>query len=126
MRTDEYAAQDACGLRQLVAAGEVTPAEVAAAATDANHRLQARGLGAVIEWYDDPDRPEIGQDGGVSGVRSKTGRWAGVPVLRKDYGATEAGRLVERGSRLSVGWRATTTSALFRHLSELGVVVRGW
>ncbi len=125
MRTDEYAALDACGLRQLVAAGEVTPAEVAAAATDAHHRLQARGLGAVIEWYDDPDRPEIAQDGGVSGVRSKTGRWAGVPVLRKDYGATEAGRLVERGSRLSVGWRATTTSALFRRLSELGVVVRG-
>ncbi len=148
MHTTEYATQDACGLAELLATGEVTPAEVAVAASDAHRRLHARGLGAVIEWYEDPANPltaiptppETGhgarggerpggpgqrRDPPIGTVTPMAGGWAGVPVLRKDYGATEAGRLVERGSRLSVGWRASTTSALIRQLSELGVVVRG-
>ncbi|MFN0029598.1 MAG: amidase [Acidimicrobiales bacterium] len=130
MRTEEYANLDACGLAELLAAGKLTPVEVAAAATDAHHRLHARRLGAIIEWYPDPN-PDRGPNAGrdrdlpLGTVGALAGRWAGVPVLRKDYGATEAGRLVERGSRLSIGWRATSSSALFRRLGDLGVVVRG-
>ena len=112
MHTHEYVSRDGTALASLLASGEVSPAEVADAATDAHDRTH-QALGAVLEWYDEP-APSSG-----------AGPWAGVPALRKDYGATEQGRLTERGSRLSAGWRAGTTSPLFRRLAELGVVVRG-
>ncbi|MGE3360936.1 MAG: amidase family protein, partial [Acidimicrobiia bacterium] len=108
----EYPTLDAGALAALLRAREVTPTEVLAAA-EAAHTQWHGAINAVVEWYADPSPGSL------------DGPWAGVPMLRKDDGATEAGRLVERGSRLSAGWRAASTSLLFRRFAAAGLVVLG-
>jgi len=116
----EYARHDAVALAGLVGRGEVTAAELAAAA-GAQHAHTHPVINAVVEWYD-PDTvavPPAGAD------REGAGPLAGVPFLRKDIGSTEAGRLVEMGSRLAVGLRAGETSPYFRALAAAGAQVLG-
>lgn len=111
MRLDEYVALDATGLADALGRGAVTAAEVEALATAAHLAVHGR-LNAVVEWYEAPDPPP-------------SGPWSGVPYLRKDYGATEAGRRTERGSRLSAGWTASATSPLVERWRQLGLHSRG-
>lgn len=101
MDFDTYRRLDATALADLVRRREVSPRELIATARAAHDRLNP-ALNAVVEFYDDAE----GQGGPADGA------FAGVPFLRKDIGATEAGRLQECGSRLLRGQRATVDSAL--------------
>lgn len=111
---DWYTSTDATDLAAAVGAGDVTPTELRKLAT-AQHALTDEVIHAVVEWYDDPDDP----------VRGSSAPLSGVPFLRKDYGSTEAGRLVEMGSRLATGVRAEVTSPYFERLHAAGVQVLG-
>ncbi len=113
MDAADYLAADAVGLAALVAADEVTVEEVAAAAT-ARHEATDDAINAVVEWYDDP-----------APVEAIGGPFAGVPFLRKDIGAGEAGRLVEMGSRLAAGLRATVTDPYLTSITAAGARVVG-
>ena len=112
MTPEEYCELDATAIAAAVNAGEVTFAEIHAAATEM-HRRTDGDIHAVVEWYDEPSN---GAD---------VGPLAGVPFLRKDYGSTEAGRLQEMGSRLTAGVRPTTTSPYYRRLAAAGARVIG-
>ncbi|MDE3761451.1 amidase [Sinorhizobium meliloti] len=103
MHLEEYVAHDATSLGALVNAGEVTPSELARLAREACERVNPT-INAVIELYDDAESV-AGADGGV---------FHGVPFLRKDIGASEGGRLQERGSRLFVGHRPAKDSYYFQ------------
>ncbi len=110
----EYTSHDAVALAGLVRQGVVTAAELAAAA-GAQHANTHPVINAVVEWYD-PETVVVPPAGGPLG---------GVPFLRKDIGSTEAGRLVEMGSRLAVGLRASETSPYFGAMAAAGVQVLG-
>ncbi|WP_245455130.1 amidase family protein [Mesorhizobium sp. M9A.F.Ca.ET.002.03.1.2] len=65
----------------------------------------------MIEFYADAETV-TGADEGI---------FHGVPFFRKDVGATETGRLQERGSRLFKGCRADTDSYFFRRAQKAGL-----
>jgi amidase len=113
MTPDEYRILDATDLAALVRAGEVTDADIRAAAR-AMHDRTDDAINAVVEWYEEP-----------TPVRDLDGPLAGVPVLRKDYGSAEAGRLVEMGSALAQGHRARTTGVFVDRLQAAGVQILG-
>jgi amidase len=113
VQTAEYARLDATALAALLRAGEVSAGEVLAAAGDAHARTHP-SINAVVEWYGD-----------VRPAATAGAVWPGVPLLRKDYGATEAGRLIERGSRLSAGCRAGATSEVMARIGASGLRVVG-
>ena len=110
---NSYVDLDATALADLVRRGEVAPSELVVAATE-QHIATHGDINAIVEWYDDPDD-----------CANSSGPLAGVPFLRKDYGSTEAGRLVEMGSRLAVGNVAADTSWFFSELKAAGAVVVG-
>ena len=114
MKLYEYLNQDATGLGSLVSAGEVTAVELARLARKANDRVNPE-INAVIEFYEDAETV----DGADSGL------FAGVPFLRKDLGATEAGRLQESGSRLFKGHLANTDSYFFQRARKGGLRTLG-
>nr|WP_311044517.1 amidase [Rhizobium lentis] len=91
-------------------AGEVTPLELTRVARAAFDELNPR-INAVVEFYEDAET--------VPGADS--GPFHGVPFLRKDIGATEAGRLQEKGSRLFKGYRPETDSYYFRRARNAGL-----
>ncbi|WP_320275923.1 amidase [Mesorhizobium captivum] len=72
-------------------------------------------INAVIEFYEDAETV-AGADGGL---------FHGVPFLRKDIGATEAGRLQENGSRLFKGCRSDIDSYFFRRARAGGLRTLG-
>ncbi len=115
MEPNEYAALDATDISALVRAGEVSADEVRDAAA-AKHQETHGDINAVVEWFDDPT--PVSADG-------LAGPLAGVPFLSKDYGSAEAGRLVEMGSRLAQGMRASETAEFVRRLQTGGVQVVG-
>lgn len=89
-----YTQLDAVGLADAVRRGETTAAELASLARAACDAVNPE-INAIIEFYDDAEA--IAEDGvGEASL-------CGVPFLRKDLGAKEAGRLQEMGSRLMVG-----------------------
>lgn len=98
MKLSEYCRYDATGLAELVRKGEVTQSELAALARAAHDATHA-DINAVCEFYDDAEERE-----------AHTGPLGGVPILRKDIGATEKGRKTEYGSRLFKGHVATEDS----------------
>lgn len=110
MKLSEYVNHDATGLASLVTAGKVTPVELTRLARQAHDDVNPR-VNAVIEFYDDAETV-VGAD---------TGLFNGVPFLRKDVGATEAGRLQEQGSRLFKGRRPETDSYFFRRARDAGL-----
>lgn len=116
MTPEDYARPDAMGLAQLIAAGEVSAGEVAAAAAEAIARLNP-DLKAVVELYQDR----------LSGPATlPAGPLAGVPFLIKDVGiGHEAGRLVENGSRLCQGIRAAGDSNIALMLRAAGINIIG-
>ncbi|MFD5310541.1 amidase [Streptomyces ardesiacus] len=113
MRVSEYVRHDAVGLAALMAAGEVSPAEVERTAREAIRRV-APATGAVVETWPADDRPEPGST-----------PLAGVPFLIKDFGISMAGRRMEMGSRLAAGHVARSDSFLMRRLRRVGLVTLG-
>lgn len=114
MRLSEYVDHDATGLASLVRRGEVTPLELTRLAREAHHEVNS-SINAVIEFYDDAEIV-AGADEGV---------FHGVPFLRKDIWATEAGRLQEQGSRLFKGYRPKIDSYFFRRARNAGLRTLG-
>ena len=96
MNLCEYAHYDGLGLAELVRKNEISPKELAELFIKAVEAVNPQ-INAVIEVYQDAleiaDRATHHQK-----------LFAGVPFLRKDLGATEAGRLQEMGSRLFNGY----------------------
>ena len=120
MTPDEYARLDAVALAALVRSGVVQITEVLAAAT-AMHRHTHASINAVVEWFEDPTLPNATNQAAAA----LTGPLAGVPILAKDYGSAEAGRLVEMGSRMTAGNRASETAAFIARLQAAGAVIVG-
>ncbi|MER9865534.1 amidase [Mesorhizobium sp. M0185] len=114
MKLSEYVDHDATGLAALVRAGEVTPLELTRLARQAHDEVNPR-INAVIEFYEDAET--------VAGADE--GLFHGVPFLRKDIGASEAGRLQENGSRLFKGCRSDTDSYFFRRARDGGLRTLG-
>ncbi|GLS33880.1 amidase [Mesorhizobium albiziae] len=110
MKLSEYVEYDAIGLASLVSAGEVTAVELTRLARQAHDEVNPC-INAVIEFYDDAETV-AGTDAGL---------FNGVPFFRKDVGATEAGRLQEKGSRLYKGYHSDTDSFFFRRAREGGL-----
>ncbi|WP_217169004.1 amidase [Streptomyces sp. AC512_CC834] len=113
MRVAEYVRFDAVGLAELVARGEVTPAEVEAAAREAARRVNPR-INAVVETWPADDRPSPGST-----------PLAGAPFLIKDFGVAMAGRRTELGSRLAAGNVARADSSLMLRFRRAGLLTIG-
>ncbi|MEU2212841.1 amidase [Streptomyces hygroscopicus] len=113
MRLAEYVSFDAVGLAELVAKGEVTPAELEAAAREAARAVNPR-INAIVETWPADDEPIPGST-----------PLAGVPFLVKDLGVTMAGRRTELGSRLAAGNVAGADSFLMRRFRRAGLVTFG-
>ncbi|MEU5950967.1 amidase [Streptomyces sp. NPDC047525] len=113
MRIAEYVTFDAVGLAELVARGEVTPAELEAAAREAARAVDPQ-INAIVETWPTDDEPTPGST-----------PLAGVPFLIKDLGVSMAGRRMELGSRLAVGNVAAADSSLMVRLRRAGLVTFG-
>ncbi|WAP53778.1 amidase [Streptomyces sp. S465] len=113
MKVSEYVGFDAVGLAQLVADGEVTPAELEAAARAAAEAVNPR-INAIVETWRTDDEPSPGST-----------PLAGVPFLIKDLGVSMAGRRTELGSRLAAGNVARADSSLMRRFRRAGLVTFG-
>jgi amidase len=115
VRLDEYARCDATDLAHLVRSNEVTAAELTRLARAVHDRVNPE-VNAVIEFYDDAES--------VHG--SDQGAFCGVPFLRKDHGlASEAGRLIERGSQLIEGARGSVDSHYIQRARDAGLRILG-
>jgi amidase len=113
----EYAQYDGLGLAGLVRQREVTPRELAGLAIRGIEKINPL-INAVIEVYDDA-LDIAGQ------AMNHQGPFSGVPFLRKDLGATQAGRLQEMGSRLFKGYVPDHDSYLMTRFTEAGLVTIG-
>ncbi|MFF0969252.1 amidase [Streptomyces sp. NPDC003703] len=113
MKASEYVGFDAVGLAELVAEGEVLPAELEAAAREAVQAVDPR-INAVVETWPSDDEPAPG-----------SAPLAGVPFLIKDIAVAMAGRRTELGSRLAAGNVAASDSALMRRFRRAGLVTFG-
>jgi Asp-tRNA(Asn)/Glu-tRNA(Gln) amidotransferase A subunit family amidase len=113
----EYAAQDALGLAALVAAGEVSAAEVLDAAIAA---IDARNpeLNAVVCRGDDAARADVARG-------LPDGPLRGVPYLIKDLNAHVAGMPSTQGVRLFADQVAEADSEFVARLRRAGMVILG-
>lgn len=116
MELHEYAAHDALGLSELVAAGQVTPAELAACAMAATERVDGT-LGAVVEAYTDR-AAEVGDEIPAEPFR-------GVPTMVKDLFHGEAGKRCGNGSRLSEDWVVSLDTAFYDRIRRSGLINLG-
>src|SRR5258708_16824659 len=118
MRTAEFAVLDAIALAGALREGAVGRSEVIQAARSACAALNP-SLNAVLEFYADPlERVAVA---GVGDFAQRS-PLAGVPILRKDIGATEAGRLQECGSRLLVRRPAARDTAYVELARRAGMI----
>lgn len=116
MTPEDYARHDGLGLADLIRKREVSATEVARTAAEVIARLNP-ALKAVVEVYADRIDAPSGRAGGLL---------EGVPFLIKDVGlGHETGRLVENGSRLCQGIRATGDSYIMEMLRAGGLNVMG-
>ncbi|GAA2984038.1 MULTISPECIES: amidase [Streptomyces] len=113
MKLSEYVTHDAVGLADLVARGELTPAELASTAQTASDAVNPH-INAVVETWPAQDTPAPGST-----------PLAGVPFLIKDLAVAMAGKRVELGSRLAAGNVAGTDSFLMARLRRAGLVTLG-
>ncbi|MFB4271044.1 amidase [Nonomuraea sp. GTA35] len=113
MRVTEYVSFDAIGLAELVAKGEVSPAELQAAAHEAAQAVNPQ-INAIVETWQADDEPAPGST-----------PLAGVPFLIKDIGVSMAGRRMELGSRLAAGNVSGADSFLMRRFRRAGLVTFG-
>jgi amidase len=113
VRVTEYVDFDAVGLAELVAKGEVSPAELQAAAREAAQVVNPQ-INAIVETWPADDEPSPGST-----------PLAGVPFLIKDIGVSMAGRRTELGSRLAAGNVARADSSLMLRFRRAGLVTFG-
>lgn len=113
MRVTEYVSFDAVGLAELVAEGEVAPAELEAAAREAAQAVNPQ-INAIVETWPADDEPGPG-----------SAPLAGVPFLIKDIAVSMAGKRMELGSRLAVGNVSGADSSLMRRFRRAGLVTFG-
>jgi amidase len=109
----EYASHDATGLRGLISAGQVTPAEVEAAARAAIESVNPE-LNALAQPLFDP---ALTADPG--------GALAGVPFVLKDSGPFARGVSFALGSRAVRGAVAMADHDLMTRFREAGLVALG-
>ncbi|MGH4029193.1 amidase [Actinomycetota bacterium Odt1-20B] len=113
MRVSEYVNFDAVGLAELVARGQVTSAEVGAAAREAAQAVDPQ-INAIVETW------PTGAD-----EEPAPAPLSGVPFLIKDIGVSMAGHRMELGSRLAAGNTARADSSLMRRFRRAGLVTFG-
>jgi amidase len=117
LNLSEYSQYDGLGLAELVRQKQVTPKELAEVLIKAVEVVNPR-INAVIEVY--PDALDI-----AAPATRHYGPFAGVPFLRKDLGATEAGRLQELGCRLFKGHVPDHDSFLMQRFKKAGLITLG-
>ncbi|GAA3464173.1 amidase [Saccharothrix longispora] len=116
MDEHDYLRHDGLALGGLVAAGEVTPAELLALAR-ARAKAVNPTVNAICAWLDDHADQRVGEE--------LSGPFAGVPFLLKDLHQDLAGTPTSNGSRALAGVVATSTSTVVRRWLDAGVVVFG-
>ncbi len=109
MKLDEYAAQDAIGLMDLVRRGEVSSAELQQCAMQAIERMNP-----VLNFMSGPSA--VGGHGG--------GPFAGLPMLFKESHGS-IGQPIMQGLRLTAGLNASADSEFVRRLKRAGVAPLG-
>jgi amidase len=109
----EWGKLDATGMARLLAAKQVTPAEVAAQAAKAVELLDPK-LNAVVEVFDDVIANPL-KDG-----MDQHGPFHGVPMFVKEAGSTMKGRLRESAMAFMKGNRADKDSPLVRNFRRAG------
>ncbi len=112
MDFDEYRKHDATGLAQLVAAKQVSAAELLTLARERAEAVNPR-INAIVR--DIPAEP--------SG--EETGPFAGVPFLIKDLGQDYAGVPSSNGSRALVRHPVTEHSTVVQRWLDAGLVIFG-
>ncbi|MCX5451182.1 amidase [Streptomyces libani] len=118
MKLSEYVTYDAVGLAELVARGEVTGAELEAAALEAVAAVNPL-INAVVETWPAETAEGVGE------ASAGGAPLAGVPFLLKDLGVSMAGKRVELGSRLAQGNVAPADSNLMRRFRAGGLATIG-
>lgn len=117
MSLPHYSDYDGLGLAQLVAKGEVTPAELTEAAIERIERHNPTLNAVVYKGYDDARRAAAGP--------LPDGPFKGVPFLIKDLGVQVAGWPRTSGSRFSAHQADTADSGLVARYRQSGVVLVG-
>ena len=113
---DDYRRHDAVGLAALVAAGEVSAAELLDAATDRADAVEPT-INAIRHRMTDAARARA--RGPLSGP------FAGVPFLVKDLSQHIAGVPTGSGSRALAGYPRPETSTVVRRWTDAGLVIFG-
>ncbi len=117
--TSDVLGRDAHGQAEAVRSGEVSPAELVAAAVDAAQRLDPE-LGSIIHpRYESALAEARSIDPGLP--------FAGVPMVVKDLDGTLAGEPYHGGTihLRDAGYVATETSWMFQRLIDAGFVIIG-
>jgi amidase len=117
MRFPEYDGLDALGLAALVAARQVSAAEVLEAALE---RADARNprLNALVARFDDEARARAAGP-------LPSGPLSGVPFVLKDLVTAWKGHPMSGGSRLGAGHRPDHDSEVVRRLEAAGLILFG-
>src|SRR4051812_7268659 len=113
MELDDYVNYDAIGLRELIARGEVTAAEVETVARRALELANAEVNGLATA----PFEPALAHD--------PDGPFAGVPFLIKDFGPMAEGVPFFAGSRAIPGILGHHDSDLMTRIRAAGLVTLG-
>jgi len=114
---DDYAEYDGLGLAELVAAKQVTPAELVEAAIERAERLNPTLNAIVYKGYEDARRWARGE--------LPDGPFRGVPFLIKDLGMPVAGWPRTSGSKFARDVVDTDDGGLTRRYRAAGVVPIG-
>lgn len=117
MHRDDYLAHDALGLGEMIAAGDVSAAEVLDAAIAVVDEVNPV-VNAVVRRFDDDARRAVS-----AGL--PTGPLAGVPYLLKDLTAMMAGTPTSSGSRFFDGHVPDYDSVTVARLRAAGLVIFG-
>jgi amidase len=113
VRVDEYAGHDAVGLRDLLHAGEVTEAEVEAAAREAIARVEPALNALAFPLFDVPLE------------HSADGPFAGVPFVLKNSGPVAEGVPFTMGSDLFEGAVAPCDLEIMQRFRAAGLAALG-
>ncbi len=112
----EYLQHDGLALGELVTKGEVTAAELLAAARARAHEVNP-AINAICTWLDDHADERATQP--------LSGPFAGVPFLLKDLHQHLAGHPTSDGCRALAGRRSERTSTVVQRWLDAGVVTFG-
>ncbi|KUI43336.1 amidase [Mycobacterium sp. IS-1590] len=112
MNFEEYRGHDATGLAELVADGEVTPAELLDLARNRAAAVNPR-INAIV------------RDVPASPADAAAGPFSGVPFLIKDLAQDYAGLPTSRGSRALMSKPVAEHSEIVRRWQDAGLVIFG-